>query len=259
MESKNKVFVISLHDEHKRRRSIAEQLEAQGVGYSFIDALDLRGKKSLSKQEYYLESTALDVMGRQLTAGEIGCAVSHRWAYRQVLQDGLNFALILEDDAIVTGDIKKLFNYLEKVELGWDVIFLGYSKLAPSDAFRFYKMEPIGEPVFFYLDYKLGRVWRNWTCGTVGYLISRSGALKLSQASDKVCVVADGWEFFEKKFDLKIFHHRPSIVYEDFSSFTSSIQGERAVLLKRERKYLDGVRILRGLFRGFMIRIRGNK
>jgi glycosyl transferase, family 25 len=257
MGKKNKIYVISLQDEIKRRQSVASQLKEQGINYVFVDALDLRDDQALHKNQYYSESKSLAILGREMTAGEVGCAVSHRWAYQRAISEGLDYALIIEDDALLAGNLNELFDFVDAHTISWDIIILGYSKLKSSDAINFYRMEPVGRVHSSYLGNKIGRVWRNWTCGTVGYLISKSGAVKLLNSSDKVCVVADSWGYFENALDLKIFHHRPNIVYENFTSFESSIQNDRASLLRKERKYLNSIRVLRGYLRKVLILLRG--
>ncbi|HDZ3767671.1 TPA: hypothetical protein RSW70_003493, partial [Vibrio cholerae] len=104
----------------------------------------------------------------------------------------------------------------------------------------------------------LGKPWRNWTCGTVSYLIRKPGAKKmLDYFSDgKVVTVADDWQFFEEQVGLNIVHCRPLLVFEDFSNFQSALESDRAKVSKKTIKFLNPVRVLRGYLRLLLMKLK---
>lgn len=257
MNKSIKVFIVSLADELERRRSISTQLDKQSIDYSFFNAIDLRGEKAVLKEGFYSKIEAKINIGRDMTPGEVGCAASHRYVYDQVLKDKLDFALILEDDAILKCDLNKILKMVEIVTCEWDVLILGYSKITESDHDFVDKMEPVGDFRLEENGFRFGRVWRNWTCGTVAYVISKSGAEKMLDAADRVQALADSWGFFEKSYGLKILHCRPLVVYEDFLAFESSIQNDRSFHEKPARRFLNPIRFARGRLRKILIFLRG--
>lgn len=247
-------YVISLKNEIVRRDRIKESLLENNVDFKFIDAVDLRGGGGINYNKSKKNNTAIS---RLMTIGEVGCALSHVHCYEKIIESNDEWTLILEDDAIVSNlnddAITSISSEIKKFDI--DVVILGYSKLKPEDE-RIYKlMEPVKVKANCN-GFSLGTPWKNWTCGTVAYLINQRGAKKLlSYYQDNgICTVADDWGYFEKEVGLKIFHIRPLLVFEDFLNLPSSIENERAILARRQYKFFDFIRVLRGLFRrGVMI------
>lgn len=246
---KRKVFVISLPDHLERRDWMRRSMGLAGVEFVFFDAVDIRGAGRHEVNKIYSPQSSYGEGKRRLTNGEIGCAASHIEVCKLIVGGGIDYALILEDDAIIDFDVERL-NSVSKLFLdsGSDVLILGYSKLRRVDADWFYVFEPIKARVKS-LGFVLGEPWRQWTCGTVGYLVSNRGAKKIVDGALPIRVVADDWRYYESVFGLNILHCRPGLVFEDFERFDSAIQGERESALKKPRKYLDFLRVVRGIFR----------
>lgn len=101
-----------------------------------------------------------DAFHEGLNGGQKGCAQSHINIYKHILKEGLDYALILEDDACFDRDWKaKLdaFSFQNK-DTEWDAIFLNAS-------------EPI-DPPFTWCKCKEQYL-------TAGYIISRRGVDKI--------------------------------------------------------------------------------
>ena len=97
-------FIISL-DEHKTRRApLIEQLTTFGIPFEVLSAVDSRAGVPEKYREFVDHSGALRDLGRPMSNGEFGCALSHQLAYRQVIERGLAGALIFEDDAVLLAD-----------------------------------------------------------------------------------------------------------------------------------------------------------
>src|SRR5262249_53681710 len=61
----------------------------------------------------------------KLKTGEVGCYAGHLVAMQLIVDRGLDYALILEDDAVLPADLATtLANVLETVPKGWDLIHL---------------------------------------------------------------------------------------------------------------------------------------
>lgn len=136
------VYVISLEDEFLRRNIMCEQLNGP---FTFINAVDLRKIKSITITKY-LNNDKLPYpkVRTNLTNGEIGCALSHLKALNKFVEDEGEYALILEDDAILPTNYLDVINDICYNSKGyWDFLLLGYSKLDVSETSSFYKMEPI--------------------------------------------------------------------------------------------------------------------
>jgi len=252
------IYVVSLPDELKRRENIEFQSKKHSFKFEFVDAVNLK-KSTVDELKEYISINNVGSFNRSFTKGEVGCALSHLKCYRKLLNDNVDWALVLEDDADLhrfnTEVIEKIVSYISDLDI--DVVILGYSKLSKSDEHMFYKFEPIKS---FLKDdtFCLGSPWRNWTCGTVSYLISKTGAQKmLNYFSDgKIVTVADDWRFFDEHVGLNILHRRPLLVFEDFLTFQSALEYERAQVSKRKIGFLDTVRFFRGYFRMLLMKLK---
>src|SRR5690625_1450050 len=95
------IFVISLVDAHERRQRMQAQFAELGLEFEFFDAID--GRSGLPVElEAEVDRDAVERSdGRVATDPELACALSHRFVYQRIVEDGLPGAVILEDDAIL--------------------------------------------------------------------------------------------------------------------------------------------------------------
>ncbi|HID7485450.1 TPA: glycosyltransferase family 25 protein [Morganella morganii] len=249
---KYSTYVISLKEELARRKNIKTQLDNLNIKFEFFDAIDLRSANSLDLKDKCKNKTNLN---RKLTSGEIGCALSHINIYKRIISNEEDWSWVIEDDALLNNvsNSKLAQIILQANKHNTDIVILGYSKLSPADSKNFYIKEPIKRICKSKDGYILGTPWKNWTCGTVSYLIHKNGAKKIItnyiKSEEKIETVADDWLFFEKEYKLNILHCRPLIIYEDYHNHISSIENERAAISKKNTSILDPIRALRGLFR----------
>ena len=104
------VFVISLPDSTCRRKMVSASLRELGLEFSFFDAVD--GRSGLGQDsESKVDRAGAIKTGRLLADAEFACALSHLNVYRLIVDSGIEYALILEDDAIPFPD---LVRYLEE-------------------------------------------------------------------------------------------------------------------------------------------------
>ena len=98
------VFVISLPDCHDRRAGISAALDGLGLPFQFADAVD--GRRGLPPEyESQIDRAATRRKGRILTDAEFACALSHISVYRRIVSEGIDHALVLEDDVIPQPDL----------------------------------------------------------------------------------------------------------------------------------------------------------
>lgn len=125
-------FVINLDGSDDRLRSISDKLDAAGVAFARLPAVDGRGL-DLSQVADYDAEAALRYMGRTLVGGEIGCYHSHLTAARAFLASGADYGLILEDDGDPDPGLKPLveetISFLGRHDPDWRVVNLGNHRL----------------------------------------------------------------------------------------------------------------------------------
>jgi len=131
----DKIYIISLQaGDHTEQKRLADKLESLGLrnptGFEVVQGFN--GKTDITPHGHSTypkwnlgNATGNDWWKRDITPGEVGCAISHTRVWNKILEDGVETALILEDD--FTGVID-----LSTVNLphdDWDIAYLGRHSL----------------------------------------------------------------------------------------------------------------------------------
>lgn len=123
------IFIISLKNS-PRRAVIAKRLSSLNISFEFFDAIYGKDLTSYQLSEIDYEFYPKYYAARKpLTLGEIGCAMSHIQLYRRIIDNNIEQAIILEDDAIVYQDFEAIVrDILKKVPKRREIIFLEHGK-----------------------------------------------------------------------------------------------------------------------------------
>lgn len=127
----DKIYVITLT--RATDRHIHIQNELQGLNYTLqygADKKDLDIPKMITGKLYDPEAAKKkQMMGKDLTPGEIGCSLSHMMIYKDVVANNYNKVLILEDDVVIDKKAIKLFpEVVKELPADWQLFYLGYAK-----------------------------------------------------------------------------------------------------------------------------------
>ena len=179
-----KIFVINLKRDTQRREYIENHLDSRKLKYEIIDGVY---GKDLSKSEIN-EIADLKLsykkMGKTISVNEIGCALSHQKAYKKIINENLDGALILEDDIILSSDIKEIIESIyEHQKLFSECFWVGMFRSYINTKKKLFEINA------FHSIYKSPR-----TRGAVAYYIDKSGAEKLLNLNKKITYVSD-WFF----------------------------------------------------------------
>lgn len=125
-------FLINLNKDTERYAFMDAQLQSLGLRYQRVEAV--YGKEYLDgsvKTDVRYDKTLSDKhnkLGRSLTPGEIGCAISHHNVYKKIIDNGIDFALILEDDIKFDPSFNnELYRLLDNHQaISWDLIQFAY-------------------------------------------------------------------------------------------------------------------------------------
>jgi GR25 family glycosyltransferase involved in LPS biosynthesis len=130
----DKIYVINLKKRLDRKNQLIKDFP--NIDFTFIEAidgdeldLDILIKNKIINTSFY------DPAGI-LTMGVFACALSHKKAWDQALEDGVENALFLEDDVFLIDSCIKNKTYTplyksitnEIKELDWDIVHLGKQK-----------------------------------------------------------------------------------------------------------------------------------
>ena len=165
------VFVISLARAAERRADMVRRLDAADVRYEIVDAvdgatLDLSQLKERIKPG--LLSEKADRVADTLNSGAIGCYLSHYRVWERMVREGVECALVLEDDVEWSGDFFQVVREVVASEWHWEIVNL--STAQPSKIVKV--LGVVGD------NRKFGLSSRS-RATAAAYLISLSGAKKL--------------------------------------------------------------------------------
>ena len=244
---KLKTYIINLEKSVVRRQYMQELLQ----GYEFLDieflkAIDGRLLTQEERESRFNYARCKALYGRTLNAGEVGCALSHRAAYKAIAEGGAPYALVFEDDISIQRDLSGLD--LEAIDS-----LLNVDKprvLMLSGDYSFYKKKPI---VRLYS-----------AVGAYAYILNKAAARRIL-AIEPPCSVADDWMFY-KRNGLKLYAVCPymvdanvnmdllsSDVKQDSWSINRSLMSKKEVVIGI---WAGAVKKLFKLFRHFEYKVR---
>ncbi|KAI7798140.1 procollagen galactosyltransferase 2 [Triplophysa rosa] len=172
----DEIFLINLKRRVDRRDRMLNSMAVLGLEATLVEAVD--GKALNTSQ---LQALGIEMLpeykdpysGRVLTRGEIGCFLSHHFTWKQVVESGIQHALVLEDDVRFEPRFKKrlqiIMKDVKKAHLDWDLIYVGRKRMQVAQP----EVSVEGVNNLVEADYSY------WT---LGYAISQQGARKLLAA-----------------------------------------------------------------------------
>ena len=123
-----KSYVISLERAHERKAQALAEQEQLGLPYAFVSAVDALGCDNDVSNSGYTEELGRELRNIHQTRGlartEQACALSHLKTYRQIIADGVDIAVVCEDDAVFRCDRDALMDAIRALPSGWDVFYL---------------------------------------------------------------------------------------------------------------------------------------
>jgi glycosyl transferase family 25 len=170
-----RIFVISLKRRTDRRRHMETVLAERGLSAEFIEAVD--GLTLTDEQRArYDRRKALSVYGAEMNAAEIGCHLSHQKIYERIVAEGIETALVLEDDIECDSDFAAVLgSILRSPRQDWLVMRLQSTKGEIIDGSR---PSTEGDLRETYHGRTLSRV-RAGVLGGCAYLIRQEGARRM--------------------------------------------------------------------------------
>lgn len=135
------IFVINLKHAPDRFAKIEAQLNALGLPFTLIEAID---GKSVDANDSCIDPYRFRLnQRREIRDGEIGCAESHRKAWKAVLEMKQPYTLILEDDACPPESLPDILQSIENfVDL--DIINFSSNGSYPINQDKLNKLHRLG-------------------------------------------------------------------------------------------------------------------
>lgn len=183
-------YIINLAEAHERRRRVRSHLADLGLDSPVV--IDAVRGSALSAGERALranDARSVRHYGRVLTAGELGCALSHVCAYERLLAGSDDSALILEDDAVLLPDVLPL---LRSPQVR-DWLLQPRPRLLLLTPIRAFLKRGARS---LELGYRLVRVRRAWE--GYGYVVNRAAAEAMRRVNSPAWMSADDWVAYRK-------------------------------------------------------------
>lgn len=202
-EKRMKIFIVNLKESTGRRLKIESQLNALKLEHEFIEAVNGR---LLSPDEL---TNSTERINYAFLPGEVGCALSHQKIYKKMIDEGIESALILEDDVVLCDDFCEILKKTSIPTKKPSVILL-------SRVNKFYK-NPIKNISGQYFLHKTQHATT-----THSYIINKSGAKSLLANLYPIWMTADKWSLFEDLswIDVKSIIPHPVSLSDDASEST---------------------------------------
>ncbi|WP_100914058.1 glycosyltransferase family 25 protein [Pseudoalteromonas spongiae] len=124
MLNQPKVFLINLDKSTERLKKSSERLAAQNIQFERIQAIDGTKLTDTEIQAHYSSQLNSKQYYRNLGYGEIGCFLSHRLAWQKIVEQKLHYAIVLEDDFQLAGDLSAVFSTIESLKFDWQLLKL---------------------------------------------------------------------------------------------------------------------------------------
>jgi GR25 family glycosyltransferase involved in LPS biosynthesis len=167
---KFKTFIVNLERDTLRKSSVELQLKKENIeNYEFVKAVDGQNGDLEHFNFKVIPDWVEPFTSKIMTKGEIGCALSHYRIWEKIVEEKLDYTLILEDDIILCE------NFVEKVrevfisikDLNVDLLYLGRRPRNPDSEIK--------------IDRNI--VKAKYSYGMHGYLLTYDGAKKLLESN----------------------------------------------------------------------------
>jgi glycosyl transferase family 25 len=184
-----RAYVINLARSDDRRRHISAQLDASGIDYEFVPAVDGAALSQADRES--LVHPSIRGAPQWLSApGVVGCALSHLDAYRRIVASGDRVAAVFEDDVVVNERTRAVMDELEPHVEDGDLVLLHFRSFAPC---KFGRAGAVRLSMGLSLAPPLDPAA---PVASAAYVISRSTAERLAAAVLPVHVSADSWAHY---------------------------------------------------------------
>jgi glycosyl transferase, family 25 len=184
-----RAYAINLKRSPERRANITTEITKTGMNYDIVNGVD--GRDLDVRDPGLIESAALAM--EWFRPGVAGCALSHLTAYRQALADGVDHALVLEDDVTLTADLRELAGALATHLTGAEVALLNYDSVRTCLMSNENSVKlPSSRMLMLPID----------VCQPVSgaaYMITREACQRMTESLPPVRAKADDWGFFYRE------------------------------------------------------------
>ena len=211
-----RAYVINLARSPERRASITAQLTKYDVDFEIVEAVD--GRELDMEDAAVIASIAPSFLSADwFRPTHVACAMSHLNVHRKMLADGLDHALVLEDDVIVPADVSSVADVVAASMTGAEIALLNFDSpnvcmMSRRDARELPGSRQLVQPVDI-----------SQLVSGAAYVITREACERMTKQALPIRAKADDWDRHcrEGRFD-NVRCVVPMVVMKD-PSFISTI------------------------------------
>lgn len=201
-----KAYFINLPRDVERRAKMEGELKKLSIPVEFIEGVDGRRLTSEELKKVYAKWRTRFRHGKDLSRGEIGCALSHLKFYDEVINGADEVGMIVEDD-VSFGDgildaLHEVEDFLKSTKEPSIVQLPGLKRDLPHDEAT--EMIPVKSAM-----------------GTYAYAINRAGAELLKREFSPVKMPIDRYNYLIKYCGLKFYVYPKMVLSVDMDGESS--------------------------------------
>lgn len=205
-----KVFVINLDRNTDRLKAVSERLQARGVAFERFPAVDGRALDAAVRRRVHSRVRTLFARGFGMTPGEIGCTLSHLKVYQRIVDENLDAACVMEDDASPEPGFAE---GLGRIEAQLDASRPQVILLAPI----LYPEPEVPEGLHRLEDAMFADA----------YVITRPAAAAILRANSPVRCMSDFWGYLKRRAGFELYQLGPVLSRQDFAAFGTDVRGAK--------------------------------
>lgn len=169
------IFLINLDQSKDRLEKSTKRLNEQGISFERISGVYGKALPNDEVSNHYDQDLNKRKFFRELGRGEIGCYLSHRKAWQAIVDQKLEYAIILEDDFRLVGDLSRVFKAINSLHFDWKLIKLAaYENKKRPIAYS----NPVGSELNIVIHKKA-------MTGCCAQAVSYEGAIALLKATER--------------------------------------------------------------------------
>ncbi len=189
---KFKVFLINLDKSTDRLQHCAAKLDKLNIQYERFSAIDGTTLTEEQRQKVYCASNNITAYKKDMSDGEICCYLSHMALWKKIIEEELDYAIILEDDFELDDKFPLIHDAIAKIK-DWD-----YIRLANT-----IRKTKIRKSLTIDSNFALVR-FNKVPINTLAQAISKQGAEKLIKNHNSIArpIDVDLKHYWEKNIDV---------------------------------------------------------
>ncbi|MFM8392346.1 MAG: glycosyltransferase family 25 protein [Acidobacteriota bacterium] len=226
-----KIFVINLKESLKRRELMERQLQDLGLDYEIVEGINGHCLDDREQQEL-CDPESIHAHPDWLSPGAIGAALSHRLVWSRIAREGLESAVVLEDDVLLPQRLPTILRQIELHYGGDELLLLYWSSSIVQPFIRQSAVEIVDGHLLASTPNP------NSLLSAVMYVIGSEVASKMVNINTPIKVTADHWVTHHQG---QAFRHIKCLVPSpvNLANYPSDIRYGDQHLLRRIKRSLE--------------------